>query len=162
MTQNILTRAQAEDLLFEEAGLLDAWKLRDWLELLTQDASYLVPPLDMPDAEPGSALFLVTDDRVRLESRVGQLLGRSAWAESPRSRTRRLVSNVRVLHTDAGEARVTANFAVWRFSNQLSNVYVGRYLNALRFEKGRWRIRERRAILDLEALRPHGRLSFIL
>jgi p-cumate 2,3-dioxygenase beta subunit len=121
-----------------------------------------VPPLDLPDARPGSALFLVTDDRTRLESRVNQLLGRSAWAENPHSRTRRLVTNVRVLDSDATDAHVTANFAIWRFSNQRSNVYIGKYVNRLRFEDGRWRIRERQAILDLEALRPHGRLSFIL
>jgi p-cumate 2,3-dioxygenase subunit beta len=34
-----------ERFLFEEAELLDGWKLADWEALLTDDAQYLVPPL---------------------------------------------------------------------------------------------------------------------
>ena len=34
-----VTRAEVEDFLFEEAALLDAWKLDEWLGLLTADAT---------------------------------------------------------------------------------------------------------------------------
>jgi hypothetical protein len=39
---------------------------------------------------------------------------------------------------------------------------VGRYRYVLARVEGLLRIRERRAILDMETLRPHGKLSFIL
>jgi len=31
---------KVEDLFFQEADLLDSWKLDEWLELLTDDATY--------------------------------------------------------------------------------------------------------------------------
>lgn len=157
-----LTEYEVERLLVREARLLDEWKLKDWMELLTEDVRYLVPSLDSPDSEPENALFLVADNAVTLRSRVEQLLGRVAWAENPRSRTRRLVTNVEVLETTGDTAKVTANFAVWRFQGGNTDVYVGRYVDIVTRVDSALRIRERRAILDMETLRPHGKLSFIL
>jgi p-cumate 2,3-dioxygenase subunit beta len=90
------------------------------------------------------------------------LLSGTTWAENPRSRTRRLVTNVRLLEVADGTARATANFAVWRFQHDQTDVYVGRYLNVLVRGPSGLMFRERRAVLDLETLRPHGKLSFIL
>ena len=149
-------------LFVTEARLLDDWKLNEWMTLLATDVRYLIHPLDFRDGAPSDALFLVSDDRARLTSRVEQLNGKTSWAENPRSRTRRLVSNFQVESADAGQIRARANFAVWRFKNDHSDVYVGRYENILVREDGQLRIRERSVRLDLEALRPHGKLSFIL
>lgn len=134
----------------------------EWLTLLADDVRYLVYPLDYRDAPPADALFLVSDDRARLTSRVDQLNGKTTWAENPRSRTRRFLSNFEVESTGDDQIRARANFAVWRFKNDLTDVYVGRYENVLVYENGQLRIRERSVRLDLEALRPHGKLSFIL
>ncbi|HJU29332.1 MAG TPA: aromatic-ring-hydroxylating dioxygenase subunit beta [Candidatus Binataceae bacterium] len=156
-----VTRQEIEDLLFTEAALLDEWRLDEWLELLTDDAIYQVPPTDAPNADAANTLFLIADDALRIRSRVKQLLGKSAWAENPHSRTRRIISNVRVL--ESGEnIRVTANFAVYRMRHEIVDTYIGRYEYLLVKLDGRLKIRERRAILDLEALRPHGKVSFIL
>jgi p-cumate 2,3-dioxygenase subunit beta len=57
---------------------------------------------------------------------------------------------------------VSANFAVYRMRSETVDTYVGRYDYKLaRFAK-ELKIRERRAILDNEVLRPHGKISFIL
>ncbi len=58
--------------------------------------------------------------------------------------------------------KVTANFAVWRFQHEATDCYVGRYVHVLVRSASGLMFRERRAILDLESLRPHGKLSFIL
>jgi p-cumate 2,3-dioxygenase beta subunit len=129
---------------------------------MAPDAHYLVPPLDAPDADHRDTLFLIADDRRTLASRVRQLMSGTTWAENPKSRTRRLITNVRLLAVQGGEARVTANFAVWRFQHDQSDVYVGRYLHVLVRGAPGLMFRERRAVLDLETLRPHGKLSFIL
>jgi p-cumate 2,3-dioxygenase beta subunit len=42
------------------------------------------------------------------------------------------------------------------------DTYVGRYDYRLTYFGKELRIRARRAILDSEALRPHGKISFIL
>jgi len=116
----------------------------------------------MPDADHRDTLFLIADDRRTLASRVRQLLSGTTWAENPRSRTRRLITNVRLLAVEGGKARVTANFAVWRFQREQSDVYVGQYRHVLVRGPSGLLFRERRAVLDLETLRPHGKLSFIL
>ncbi|HEV8718861.1 MAG TPA: aromatic-ring-hydroxylating dioxygenase subunit beta [Candidatus Binatia bacterium] len=157
-----ITRAQIEDFLYAEAALLDEWRLQEWLELLTEDVTYSVPATDVPEGDAKSTLFLVADDALRVRSRVRQLLGKSAWAENPRSRTRRLISNVRIRETDGDTIRVTANFVVYRMRMEQVDTYVGRYEYTLVQRDGQLKIRERKAILDLEALRPQGKVSIIL
>jgi p-cumate 2,3-dioxygenase beta subunit len=157
-----ITRAQIEDFLYEEAALLDAWRLQEWLALLTEDATYEVPSTDTPDGDARTTLFIIADNIERIRSRVHQLLGKSAWAENPPSRTRRLISNVRILEVAEDSLRVTANFVVYRMRSGLVDTYVGRYEYTLVCRDGVLKIRHRRAILDLEALRPHGKVSIIL
>src|SRR5437667_9190364 len=125
------TVGEIEEFLIQEAALLDEWRLEEWLALMAEDARYLVPPLDMPEADHRDTLFLIADDRRTLASRVRQLLSGITWAENPRSRTRRLVTNVRLLQVADDAAHVTANFAVWRFQHEQTDVYVGRYLHVL-------------------------------
>ena len=156
------TRQEVEDLLYKEAALLDDWRLEEWLEMLTEDAVYEVPPTDVPEGDSRNTLFIIADDAVRIRSRVKQLLGRFAWAENPHSRTRRMISNVRVLGPDGDCIMVTANFAVYRMRYESVDAYVGRYDLKLARVGKELRIKERRAILDNEALRPHGKISFIL
>lgn len=162
MTETSITYQEAERFLVEEAALLDEWRLNDWFKLIADGGRYLVPALDTPNADHRDTLFLVSDDYVTLKSRVAQLLGRSTWSENPRSRTRRLVTNVRVIEATCEEALVTANFAVWRFQLDSTDVYVGKYMHRLSRTPDGLRFKERRTVLDLETLRPHGKLSFIL
>ncbi|MPZ35034.1 MAG: p-cumate dioxygenase [Rhodospirillales bacterium] len=158
-----VTRAEIEEFLIHEAALLDEWKLDEWLALVAEDGRYLIPSLDTPDSDHRTALFLISDDRRNVASRVKQLLGRTSWAETPHSRTRRLVTNVRILEQAEDWVKVTANFAVWRFQHEATDCYVGRYIHVLvRGPSSGLMFRERRAVLDLETLRPHGKLSFIL
>ena len=75
MDETLKLRLRVEDLLFEEADLLDQWKLNDWLALYTEDAHYHVPPSDVDGdtATPESALFYIMDDSVRMRERVVRL-----------------------------------------------------------------------------------------
>jgi len=157
-----VTRAELEDFLYHEAALLDEWRLKEWLELFTDDATYSIPPTDAPDADPDDTLFLVADDAERLRSRVEQLMGKTSWSESPHSRTRRLIGNVRIRRTEGSLVFATANFVVHRLRMNQHATYVGRYEYTLETRGERLRIRDRRAILDLESLRDVGKVSFIL
>jgi p-cumate 2,3-dioxygenase subunit beta len=156
------SRQEVEDLLYKEAALLDEWRLEEWLELLSDDAVYEIPPTDVPEGDARNTLFIIADDAVRIRSRVKQLLGKSAWAENPQSRTRRMISNVRVLGAEGDRILATANFAVHRMRYESVDTYIGRYDYKLVRVGNELKIKERRAILDNEALRPHGKISFIL
>ena len=157
-----ITRQQVEDFLFEEAALLDEWRLDEWFGLFTQECGYYVPSTDIPDGDHRTSLFLIADDRDRLKSRVRQLTGRFAHAERPRSRTRRHISNVRIREASGDTLRVTCNFIVHRIRLEVTEAYVGRYEHNLTHQDGTLKIRERRAVLDLDALRPHGKISILL
>ncbi len=160
---SIITRTEAEDLLFEEAHLLDQWKLEQWLALYTTDASYLVPSTDLPPgADPARTLFYIADDRERLNQRVVRLMKKSAHSEFPRSRTRHLVSNVRVGASLDAETPVSAAFVTFRTKGGVTDTFMGRLLYRLKRIDGQLRIREKRCELDLDGLRPHGRVSIIL
>jgi p-cumate 2,3-dioxygenase beta subunit len=158
-----LTQAEAETFLFHESELLDSWKLKEWAELFTDDATYLVPPLDHPEGVPDKDLFLIYDDRHRLEQRALRLLKTTAHVEFPHSKTRRLITNVRVTEIKGDVAHVAANFVVYRsrldtldcFPGHTEYEVVARANNDLAF-------RSKRAVLDLDTLRPHGKVSIIL
>ena len=160
---NDITRVQIEDFLFEEAALLDAWRLDDWLALLTEDATYRVPSNDAPDSMPQDALFLVADDARRIRERVLRLKDRNAHAEFPHSRTRRLVSNVRITARTDTELAIEANFIVHRHRRNADiRSYVGQYRHLLRVTPEGLRIAQRCAVLDAHELGAMGLLSFIL
>jgi p-cumate 2,3-dioxygenase subunit beta len=158
-----VTRADVEDFLFLEADLLDEWRLPEWLELFTEDATYFVPATDLPsDASPDTSLFYVADDRFRLSERVKRLMKRTAHAEFPHSRTRHLVSNVRIRERAEDELFVSAAFLVFRTKEGVTDSYFGSHRYRLATGAGKLRIREKRCLLDTDGLRAQGRVSIIL
>ncbi|MCY3600246.1 MAG: aromatic-ring-hydroxylating dioxygenase subunit beta [Gemmatimonadetes bacterium] len=154
-------RNQVEAFLFREAALLDEWRLDEWVALFTDDARYVVPSTDLPEGDPARDLVFIDDDIIRLRARVARLNSRHSHRESPRSRTRRFVSNVRVEEAGAGELRVRANVLVYRFRSGDGAPYVGSIEYILRRNGGDLRIAYRRAVLDLEDLAWHGAVSII-
>jgi p-cumate 2,3-dioxygenase subunit beta len=158
----VALKDEVEDFLFEEAELLDTWRLHEWLDLFSGEARYLVPATDLPDGDPSNDLFLVQDDRFLLEQRVNSLLTRAAHAEYPHSSTRRLVTNVRAGLNEDGHVSVSANFAVYRSRNGVFDTYVGHYRHLLERDGDRLRFLIRKSVLDLDTLRPQGKVSIIL
>jgi p-cumate 2,3-dioxygenase subunit beta len=163
VTQNSSLRARVEGFLYAEAALLDAWRLDEWLALLTEDARYQVPSNDQPDANPAETLFMIADDIHRLRARVARLQDRSAHAEFPHSRTRRMISNVRIIAEAEAELDVEANFLVCHFRREARmRDYVGRYRYRLRRQGDSFLIARREAVLDAWELGQLGSVSFIL
>lgn len=155
-------RDEVADFLYSEAALLDAWKLDEWLGLFTADATYIVPTTDRPDGDPQHELVFVNDNYERLQGRVRKLKGRMSHREAPRSRTRHMVSNIRIVSVADGDAIVEAYFAVYRFKNGSTEPYVGHYQYRLACVDGVTKIRHKRATLDLETLNAQGAVSIIL
>jgi p-cumate 2,3-dioxygenase subunit beta len=155
-------RMEVEHFLYEEAELLDNWQLNEWVALFTEDAVYRVPALDDPDRDPAQSVFLVADDLARIRSRVRQLLGDTAWAENPRSQTRRLITNVRVTAVEGNTIHATANFLVHRSRMERVSTFVGQYQYKLVRDGASFKFAERKAILTQDTLRAQGIMSIIL
>jgi len=163
MKPEAFDRYRAENFLYEEAALLDEWRLREWADLFTSQGTYSIPSPDHPSGGSDTALFLVADSRSRLDERVRQLLGASAWAENPRSRTRHLISNVRLRPVDAEQVDVLSNFVVYRFRHHEVHQYVGSCVHRLVVDVPDGpRIHQKNVRLDLESLRDVGKISIIL
>jgi p-cumate 2,3-dioxygenase beta subunit len=158
-----VTRAEVEDFLYQEAALLDEWKLDEWLELLTDDATYEIPPNDTPDGDARNTLFILADDIVRIRERVKRLQSPNCHAEFPHSRTRRMISNVRIVATEGDLVTVAANFVCYRHRrHERIREFVGTYRFVLQAKDGSFRIKSRRTVLDAHELGSLGSVSFIL
>lgn len=157
-----ITREHVEDFLFKEAALLDEWRLDEWLALFERGATYEVPTTDRPNADPRRSQYYVWDDYELLSARVRRLKSRHAHAENPHSRTRRLVTNVRLGEMSDSSLPVHAAFLIYKIRDGNVDQFVGRYEHLLAANGDGLRFRKRRAVLELEVLRPGGRLSFIL
>src|SRR5918911_4079866 len=108
-------RHTLEDFFYFEAELLDDRRLREWLDLLTDDVHYSMPirrnllerPADVKEelSKPGEAYYF-NDTKKTLTVRVERLYAKNAWAEMPPSRTRHLISTIRVKRESGSEIEV--------------------------------------------------------
>lgn len=152
---------EVEQFLYREAALLDEWRLDEWFALMHPDVEYRVPLPGSDRLDPRNTLQVIHDDHTRLHGRVVRLKSKHAHAESPHSRTRRLVANVRV--QDGGEQIVAhANFHVMRTRLGQLDHFLGEYRYVLlRGDEG-FLIRERIATLDHGIVEAGGTVSIIL
>lgn len=164
-------RRQVEDFLYLEAELLDDRKLREWLDLFTDDARYWMPlrhnpferPADLTEelSKPGEGYYF-DDDKKSLKIRVERVYAKNAWAEMPPSRTRHFVSNVRVKRDDGSELEVHSNFLVYRTRMETDqDMFVGERQDLLRRVNGSFKIARRTIILDQAVLAAKNISVFI-
>jgi p-cumate 2,3-dioxygenase beta subunit len=161
----LLRRLEVEDFLYREAALLDDWKLKDWLALFAPGGRYEVAPTGEPEAgtlSSAESLFLVADDRERLEQRVIRLQKPQAHAEYPHSRVRHLYSNVRVLADANDRIEANSNFVTFRTKRGFTATYPGWHRWVLLRVADGFQIELKRTILDLDGLVPQGKVSLLL
>lgn len=164
MTSKGQTRIEVEDFLFREAALLDQWRLPEWADLYTDDAQYQVTSLSSDDPfndQPDTGIFLIADDKEQIRLRAERLMKKTAHCEYPHSKTRHMVSNVRILE-DGPKPRAAANFVTYRTKNNRTSRYMGEIHYELERNGEDFKIRNKRCVLDLDTLNDQGRLTIIL
>jgi len=155
-------RYSIEDFFYLEAELLDDRRLREWLDLFTDDVHYWMPvrynPLDRPTglneelSKPGESYYF-NDDKESLRIRVERTYAKTAWAEMPPSRTRHIISNIRVKRDDGVEIEAHSNFIVYRTRMEKDqDIFVGTRRDILRRVNGAIKIARRTIILDQAVL----------
>jgi phthalate 3,4-dioxygenase beta subunit len=111
---------EASMFLVDEGEALDAGRYRDWLEMLAPDIRYRMPVRVTRARTLVDSVLADMDhfdeDRYSLEKRVQRLETEFAWTEDPPSRTRRFVTNVRLLSAgeDAGATLVRSSLLLFR------------------------------------------------
>lgn len=156
LQERMLLTFEAEEFLYREAALLDDRKLSEWLELLTDDIHYWMPirrtttakEVDLEFTKPGGMAFF-DDDRKTLGLRIQRLSMGRAWAEDPPSRTRRMITNVRILRINADETLISANFQLYRTRlNSEEDSWMGRREDLLRRVDGELKLARRHIFLE--------------
>ena len=154
--ERLRLKHEVEEFLFMEADLLDARRYQDWLELLTDDIHYWMPvrrtttarEVDREFTQPGGVAFF-DDDKAMLKMRVDRILVGGAWAEDPPSRTRRLITNLRILEAEGDELTVASNFQLYRTRlNSEEDQWIGRREDSLRRVDGQFRLARRHVFLE--------------
>ncbi len=154
--------AEASRLLTLESRLLDQQAYAPWLDLLTAECAYWIPPAQ-PAPDLRTSISLEFHDRRRLLDRVTRLTTGLAYSQLPQSRTARLFSGLEVwpspAHNDEWRARCNVLIAESRAGHRRTlggwNGFV------LRREAGELKIVLKQVNL-LDSDSPQGNNSFFL
>jgi 3-phenylpropionate/cinnamic acid dioxygenase small subunit len=135
-------------LIEKEARLLDQLRFDEWLAMYAPECIYWVP--GTPQAgDPRREIAISFDDRRRMEDRIYRLRTGYAWAQAPKSRTVRMISNVEVFATAESTVRmVRSNFLISEFrvdGTRFLSGWCGH--RVAKKEDGRWEIEIRQVNL---------------
>lgn len=121
MTVDAGTERAITRFLYDEAELIDDLRFVEWLECMHPEVSYWAPVRENRVFRERSQEFYPKGTSVYFEEtwdylkqRVDRLLTAKAWAEEPASRSRHLITNIRVDSRDDGSFAVRSNFLVYR------------------------------------------------
>jgi len=139
-------RQQVEQFIYHEADLMDEHRYDEWLALWTDDALYWVPS-GRDDIDPKREISLIYDDRVRLQVRITRLKSGFAHAQEPKSRMRRVVSNIVTKEAENGDIVVFSNFLLIELRRGKQDTFAGRTVHRLRPDNGSFRLASKKVLL---------------
>ena len=170
--ETVLLQHRVEQFYYAEAAMLDERRFDDWLGLFAPDIRYTMPLRTNRvgrekrfeiGGENDSAYF--DEDHASLDMRVRKFKTGTNWAEDPASRTRHLVSNVRIVPGgDTGEGEIAVRSAFLIYRNRLerqTEIFAGERQDILRQTENGLRIARRHILLDQATLLTSS-LSFFL
>ena len=147
-----LAPQEIESFLIAEARLLDERRWDAWLALFAEDGWYWVP-LEEGQANPREVVSLIYDDRRLLETRIRRLVEAALHAQTPVSRTSRIVANPTVEAEDGDEITVRAKFGMVESRRDVRRVFAGTTWHRLLRAGDGFRIRWKRVdLVDCDAV----------
>ena len=157
-----------ERFYFHEARLLDNRQYQQWLALVTEDVSYLMPSrvdVAVNNRERGNEHMISVDRElegadsmgcpireetyIHLMVRVERAFKINSWSENPPARTRRLVGNVELMAKEGDALSVLSNFHLY-YARPGSDdcVYSGQRRDVLVPHQDSYLIKRREVIMD--------------
>jgi biphenyl 2,3-dioxygenase subunit beta len=164
----MIRQYEVERFYYDEAAILDEHRYDEWLALFSDDANYFMPirrtrmqrELDKEFTQPGEMAFF-NDTKTLLAGRVAKLKSGRSWAEDPPSRTRHLITNVRVIRDNGRELEVESNFHVYRTRlNSEESSWIGSRRDLLRRAEGSFQIADRKIFLEQTVLLSRNLSNF--
>lgn len=139
-------RHQIENFLYREARLMDENAYDEWFALWTDDALYWVPANE-DNIDPQRHVSIVYEDKAHLEDRIERLKSGAAYAQDPKSRMRRVISNIEIEEGENGEVTVYSNFNLTELRRSQQRTFAGRTIHKLRPEGNSFKIAYKKVLL---------------
>jgi benzoate/toluate 1,2-dioxygenase subunit beta len=139
-------RQRIENFLYREARLMDEHAYDEWLALWSDDAVYWIP-CNEDDFDPERHVSIVYENRARLEDRIARLKSGAAYAQDPKSRLSRIVSNVEIADGEGTEVNVRSTFNVTALRRGRMDIFAGRAIHKLRPEGDNFKIAYKKVLL---------------
>ena len=138
---------EAQLFLYREARLMDTHAYDEWLAMWASTAHYWIP-CNEDELDVNRHVSLVNEDRAGLEDRISRLKSGAHYAQDPKSRLSRVVSNVE-LETRASQAELViySTFNLSAHRKGRIDVVAGRVTHRLVLENGQPRIGKKKVLL---------------
>ncbi|HUA32028.1 MAG TPA: aromatic-ring-hydroxylating dioxygenase subunit beta [Candidatus Binataceae bacterium] len=164
----MLRHFEVERFYYDEAALLDAHRYDEWLALFSDDARYFMPirrtrtqrEMDKEFTRPGEMAFF-DETKMLLAGRISKLKSGRSWAEDPPSRTRHMITNVRIVKDDGRTLEVESNFHLYRTRlNSEETSWIGSRHDVLRRVGESFQIADRKIFLEQTVLLSRNLSNF--
>ncbi len=132
--------------IVREARLQDEHRYAEWEALWTDDGVYWIPA-NGDGGDPETEMSIIYDNRSRIALRVKQLETGRRYSQTPRSRLRRIVSNIEVLERDGAHLRAAANAMVFESHLRGDTIWASRNEYKLRREGDALRMAAKKVVL---------------
>jgi benzoate/toluate 1,2-dioxygenase subunit beta len=153
-------RFRVEQFLYHEAQLMDEHRFDEWLALWTQPALYWVPS-NRDEIDPKREVSLIYDDWVRIQLRIARLKSGFAHAQEPRSRMRRLISNIEIKQAADADIIAQSNFMLAELRRGKQDLFAGRTTHQLHPDNGTFKIVSKKVLL-INNDEPIDNLTFLI
>lgn len=134
------------DFIYREALYQDDHRYDDWEALWTDDGVYWIPA-NGDDIDPEKQMSIVYDNRSRIALRIRQLHTGKRHAQAPRSRVRRVVSNIQIGQTGPDGLQVFCNSLVFESALRADTLWSARTEYWLRDIGGDFRMSRKNVFL---------------
>jgi 3-phenylpropionate/cinnamic acid dioxygenase small subunit len=166
--EKMLANYEFEQWLYEEAQLLDNIDFDGWFSLMHSTLIYQMPVrvnkegTERPDYS--TEMFSFNDDIELLKIRLDRLKTDYAWAEIPPSRTRRFVSNVKLVdYVQNEKAAVNSYLLLYRSrSTDIHHDLIsGERRDEFTYQDGEWKLSKRVFIVDQTTINTRNLAIFV-
>jgi len=132
--------------IYREARLQDEHRYAEWEALWTDDGVYWIPA-NGEGGDPEQEMSIIYDNRSRIALRIRQFGTGKRYSQTPRSRLRRVVSNIEIVGENGAEATVESNALVFESNVRGDTLWATRNTYVLRLADGAWRMARKKVVL---------------
>jgi benzoate/toluate 1,2-dioxygenase beta subunit len=134
---------EIQQLLFQEARLLDEQQFEAWLNLYTSDCIYWVP-LEKNQLDGIHTSSIIYDDKTLMEIRIRQYAHARAHARNPLPRTVHAVSNIQVEKERDGIYPVFSNLVLAEYRQETQRSWFATVEHHVKFLDKSFKIQNKR------------------